>query len=100
MLILQDSHENTVELLAGLRGMDPDAFTRTTTVPFQGDTLQMIGREDFIAMKCFAGDPQDIADARAALQRRDAATDLDLLRRLTRRFGRAATDVLESRLSP
>ena len=51
-------------------------------------------------MKCYAGGPQDIADARAALKRRDAATDLDLLRRLTRRFGRAATDVLESLLSP
>ena len=100
MLILQDGYENTVELLAGLRGLDPDAFTRTITVPFQGDTLRMIGREDFIAMKCYAGGPQDVADARAALTRRDAATDLDLLRRLTRRFGRAATDVLESLLPP
>ena len=98
MLILQDGYENTVELLAGLRGLDPDAFTRTITVPFQGDTLRMIGREDFIAMKCYAGGPQDVADARAALKRRDTATDLDLLRRLTRRFGRAAADVLESLL--
>lgn len=95
MLILRDVHKNTVELLAGLRGLDPDAFTRTITVPFQGDTLCMIGREDFIAMKCYAGGPQDIADARAALNSRDASTDLDLLRRLTRRFGRAAADVLE-----
>jgi hypothetical protein len=100
MLILKDGYDNRVELLAGLRGLDPDAFTRTITVPFQGDTLRMIGREDFIAMKCYAGGPQDIADARAALKRRDAATDLDLLRRLTRRFGRAAADVLESLLSP
>jgi len=51
-------------------------------------------------MKCYAGGPQDIADARAALKRCDAATDLDLLRRLTRRFGRAAADALESLLSP
>jgi predicted nucleotidyltransferase len=99
MLILRDGHDNTVELLAGLRGLDPDAFRRTITVPFQGDRLRMIGREDFIAMKCYAGGPQDIADARAALARGDAATDLDLLRRLTRRFGRAASDVLEHLLS-
>jgi hypothetical protein len=39
-------------------------------------------------------------DAQAALKWRDATTDLDLLRRLTRRFGRAATDVLEGLLSP
>lgn len=99
MLILQDGFENTVELLVGLRGLDPDAFTRTITVPFRGDALRMIGREDFIAMKCYAGGPQDIADARAALRRRDVATDLDLLRRLTRRFGRAATDALEHLLA-
>jgi hypothetical protein len=99
MLILQDGHDNTVELLAGLRGLDPEAFRRTVTVPFQGETLKIISREDFIAMKCYAGGPQDIADARAALRRRDATTDLDLLRRLTRRYGRAATDVLEQLLS-
>jgi hypothetical protein len=100
MMVLRDVQENTVELLAGLRGLDPDAFTRTITVPFQGETLRMIGREDFIAMKCYAGGPQDIADARAALNRRDVPTELDLLRRLTRRFGRAATDVLEQLLPP
>jgi predicted nucleotidyltransferase len=99
MLILKDGHDNTVELLGGIRGLDPAAFRRTITVPFQGDTLRMISREDFIAMKCYAGGPQDIADARAALTRRDAATDLDLLRRLTRRFGRGASDVLEHLLS-
>jgi predicted nucleotidyltransferase len=84
-----------VELLVGLRGLDPDAFSRTIEVPFQGETLRMIGLEDFIAMKCYAGGPQDIADAQAALNRRDITIDLDLLRRLTRRFGRAAADVLE-----
>ena len=99
LLILQDGHENTVELLGGLRGLDPEAFMRTITVPFQGHTLRLVGREDFIAMKCYAGGPQDIADARAALQRCDAPTDLDLLRRLTRRFGRAASDELEHLLS-
>ena len=99
MLILQDGFENTVELLAGLRGLDPDAFGRTIAVPFQGEVLQMIGREDFIAMKCYAGGPQDIADAQSALRRYDAPTNIDLLRRLTRRFGRTASDVLEQLLS-
>ena len=98
MLILRDGYENTVELLVGLRGLDPDAFSRTLEVPFQGETLRMIGLEDFIAMKCYAGGPQDIADARAALNRRDVTPDVDLLRRLTRRFGRAAADVLEALL--
>lgn len=99
MLILKDTHHNTVELLAGLRGVDPDAFTRTITVPFQGQSLEIIGREDFIAMKCFAGGPQDLADAQAALMRRDVPTDIDLLRRLARRFGRTAADALERLVS-
>jgi hypothetical protein len=46
-------------------------------------------------MKCYAGDPQDIADARAAYTGAQEPVGLDLLRRITRRFGRAATDVLE-----
>jgi hypothetical protein len=46
-------------------------------------------------MKSFVVGPQDMADARAALTRSDDATDIDLLRWVTRRFGGAASDVLE-----
>jgi hypothetical protein len=46
-------------------------------------------------MKCFAGGPLDIADARSALKAAKEPIDLDLLRRLTRRFGRAAADAFE-----
>jgi hypothetical protein len=95
MLVISDTHGNRVDLLGGLRGLDPQAFSRTLEVPFNGDTLRVIGREDFIAMKCFAGGPQDIADAHVALRSAQEPVDLDLLRRLTRRFGRAAADVLE-----
>ena len=95
MLVLSDSHGNRVDLLGGLRGLDPQAFARTVDVPFSGDTLRIIGREDFIALKCFAGGPQDIADAHVALASAQEPVDLDLLRRVTRRFGRAAADVLE-----
>lgn len=99
MLVLSDQHGNRVDLLAELRGADPDAFSRLVIVPFQGRTLPVISKEDFIAMKCFAGGPQDVADAEAALRLGDAAVNVDLLRRITRRFGRAATDVLEGLLN-
>jgi len=99
LLAVADKHGNRVDLLAGLRGLDPEAFSRSITVPFLGSSIRVIGREDFIAMKCFAGDPQDIADARNALQAADTAVDVDLLRRLTRRFGRSAADALEQVLS-
>jgi predicted nucleotidyltransferase len=99
LLAITDRHGNRVDLLAGLRGLDPDAFDRTVDVPFRGTTLRVIGREDFIAMKCFAGGPQDIADAEEALRRSGPPLDLDLLRRVTQRFGRGAADVLERLLA-
>jgi predicted nucleotidyltransferase len=95
MLALSDTHGNRVDLLGGLRGLDPRAFSRTVDVPFSGEPLRIIGREDFIAMKCFAGGPQDIDDAHVALGSAQEPVDLDLLRRVTRRFGRGAADVLE-----
>jgi hypothetical protein len=95
LLAVSDAFGNRVDVLGGLRGLDPAAFTRTYPVEFMGSTLRIIGREDFIAMKCYAGSPQDIADAEATLALAVGPVDLDLLRRVTRRFGRAAADVLE-----
>jgi predicted nucleotidyltransferase len=100
LLAVSDKHGNRVDLLAGLRGLDRKAFSRSITVPFLGSSVRVIGREDFIAMKCFAGSPQDIADARDALKTANEPINIDLLRRITRRFGRPAADVLEQLLSP
>lgn len=99
LLAVSDRHGNRVDLLAGLRGLDPEAFSRAITVSFMGASVRVIACEDFIAMKCFAGGPQDIADARHALETTDSRIDLDLLRRTTRRFGRAAADMLEQLLT-
>jgi predicted nucleotidyltransferase len=98
LLAVSDRYENRVDLLAGLRGFDPGAFDRSIEVPLQGKLIRIVGREDFIAMKCFAGGPQDITDARHALKVADEPVDVDLLRRLTRRFGRSAADLLEQLL--
>jgi len=51
--------------LIGLRGMDPEAMGRTQQVALAGATLEIVGREDFVAMKAFAGGPLDLSDARA-----------------------------------
>jgi len=99
LLAITDRHRNRVDLLGGLRGLDPDAFNRCVVVPFAGQKIRVIGREDFIAMKCFAGGPQDVDDARHAVQMGHEPLDLDLLRGLTRRFGRGAADVLEQVLT-
>lgn len=99
MLVLSDDLGNHVELLGGLRNMDPELFSRTLEVKFRGATLQIVGREDFIAMKCFAGSPQDVIDARSAYQAARGPVDLDLLRTVARRFGRPAADKLEEVLA-
>ncbi len=99
MLVLSDRHGNRVELLGGLRGLDPKVFSRAIEVPFHGVSLRIVGREDFVAVKCFAGSPQDLADARAAFEGARGPVDLDLLRAVTRRFGRAAADRLEGLLA-
>jgi predicted nucleotidyltransferase len=94
MLVIGDKHQNRVDLLGGLRGLDPQTLSRSVDVPFSGTIIRVVGREDFIAMKCFAGRPQDVEDARIALRTAEQL-DLDLLRRVTRRFGRPAADALE-----
>jgi len=94
MLVVGDKHGNRVDLLSGLRGLDPQTLSRTVEIPFSEATMRVVSREDFIAMKCFAGGPQDLEDARVALRTAEKL-DLDLLRKATRRFGRPAADALE-----
>lgn len=60
---MSDAFGSRVDVLVGLRGLDAQAFSRTLQVPFHGSTLDFIGREDFIAMKVFAGGPIDLQDA-------------------------------------
>ena len=98
VLALGDSHGNRVDLLAALRGLDPEAFSRAITVPFQGESLRVIGREDFIAMKVFAGGPTDMTDAQSAIHLAGEALDLPQLRRLTQRYGRSTRERLEEML--
>ena len=62
------------------------------------EKLRVIGREDFIAMKIFAGGPVDMMDARAAIRVAGDSLDLTLLRRLAERYGRSTRDALEAML--
>jgi hypothetical protein len=95
MLKLRDRYENRVDLLAGLRGLEFAAFARAIDVPFMGEVLRVIGREDFIAMKVFAGGPQDLIDAGRVIAMAPETLDMPLLRRVTQRYGQAATEALE-----
>jgi predicted nucleotidyltransferase len=99
VLALRDSHDNRVDLLVGIRGLDPGAFTRAVEVPFQGSSLRVVGLEDFIAMKLFAGGPQDVADAQFAIAVAGTALDDALMHKLAARFGGETSASLEALLA-
>jgi len=94
VLAVGDSFDNRVDLLVGLRGLDPAAFARVLDVPFQGEQLRVVSREDFIAMKLFAHGPQDLADAEFALAAADESLDVPLLERLATRYGSETLEAL------
>jgi hypothetical protein len=96
---LTDTFGNRVDVLVGLRGLESHVFSRTVEVPFHGSTLVFIGREDFIAMKVFAGGPIDLQDAERAVAANPSSLDVQLVRRLAAGFGREASAALESILS-
>jgi predicted nucleotidyltransferase len=98
LLEIKDRHGNRVDLLIGLRGMDPELLDRTRQVGLADAMLEVVGLEDFIAMKAFAGGPVDLADARAVIDLDRGSLDLELLRRLAQRFGRDAARVVEGLL--
>jgi predicted nucleotidyltransferase len=95
LLEIKDRHGNRVDLLLGLRGMDPELMGRTRQVRLAEVALEIVSREDFIAMKAFAGRPIDLADARAVIDLDRESLDLELLHRLARRFGRDAARAVE-----
>ncbi|MEJ0037164.1 MAG: hypothetical protein WDO68_13985 [Gammaproteobacteria bacterium] len=74
-----------------LRLAQPEAIE----VPSGGTTLRFIGREDFIAMKVFAGGPLDLVDAARAIAAARTSLDLVLRRRLAIKFGPGASAALD-----
>lgn len=82
-----DRHKNRVDLLIGLRHFPKEASERRTTVPFMGSQLQVVGLEDFIAMKLYAGGPKDLDDVRNALLTQKSRIRLPLLRKLAKGYG-------------
>lgn len=99
VLTLHDEFENRVDLLVGIRGFDPQAFSRAIDVPLDGAPLRFVGLEDFVAMKLFAGSPQDVSDATTAIEVATELLDVNLVRQLSRRYGADTARSLENVLT-
>ena len=95
---VRDHFSNRVDLLTGIHGMGKDIFSRSVTAAFMGSKIQMIGVEDFIAMKIFAGSPLDLDDAWGVIKISRDKVNFILLRELVQRFGKNELAKLESLL--
>jgi len=98
-IIVRDTYGNQVDLLMGVRGMDPEASVRCLTTTLLGSTVRMIGVEDLIAMKLGAGGVQDLEDVRGILQVSKERVDIELTRKLTRKYGKSVRETLDKLLS-
>ncbi len=56
-----------IEIILGLRRMPDALFNRARKVPFLGLELPVASPEDMILLKCLAGGPVDLEDARSIL---------------------------------
>ena len=86
MLRIADAYARQVALSFGLRGLELQSFSRVVEVFFQGRTVKFIGREDFVAMKAFAGGSLDLRDAARAISAAGPSLEVRLVRRLVLKF--------------
>ena len=95
---IQDRFHNRVDLLIGIRGMTQEAFHRLEKARFMDCSIKVIGREDFIAMKIFAGSSKDILDVIGVLNVSGEKIDLKLLKKLTAQYGADCAKKLQALL--
>jgi hypothetical protein len=98
VIVVQDKYGNRTDLLLGVRGMDPAAPSRAVPSTLLGSPIKIIGAEDLIAMKIFAGGNRDLEDVKHVLQVSGSRLDLDLLRKLARRYGLGEVKILHQLL--
>lgn len=98
VLNVSDPFGNRVDLLMAVRGMSEAIFTRAVETAFMKTPIRVVGLEDFIAMKLFAGSTQDVADAAGALTVSGARLRQPLLRELAAAYGKEALQRLDALL--
>ena len=82
-----DAGENQVDLIGGIRKLEPGFFNRAIRDDIDGLKLRIASLEDLIALKIFAGGPKDLDDARGILEVQGSSIDKELLLRLCKGFG-------------
>jgi predicted nucleotidyltransferase len=98
VLRVEDTFDNRVDLLMKIHGVTEAAFSRTIDAEFMNARVRVIGLEDLIAMKIFAGSPKDVHDVVGMLRVSSERVRLPLLKELVQRYGSEAVSKLESLL--
>jgi hypothetical protein len=93
-----DGHGNRMDILLGVRGMEQSSVDRCVDGRLLEVPIRILGPEDLIAMKLSAGGTKDIGDVRGVLEVSREILNVDLLRRITKRFGRETLSKLETLL--
>ena len=99
IVLIEDQFENRVDLVLGIRGMDSKAVERCTSGQLLDYPVRILGVEDLITMKLFAGGTQDLEDVQGILQVSKEILDVDLLHKLARSYGLAVEAKLNELLT-
>ncbi len=82
LIRITDSFENRVDILLGIKGVSKNILERLNEIEIFGSKLKIVGLEDYIAMKIFAGSNIDIQDAELAFKANITNLNLELLNNL------------------
>jgi hypothetical protein len=99
IILIEDQFENRVDLILGIRGMDSKAVDRCTSGQLLDCAVRILGAEDLITMKLFAGGIQDLEDVRGILQVSSEILNVDLMRKLALNYGAAVETKLDELLT-
>jgi hypothetical protein len=99
IITVEDQFENRVDLILGIRGMDSKAVDRRASGQLLDCAVRILGVEDLIPMKVFAGGIQDLEDVRGMLQVSSEILNVDLMRKLALNYGDAVQRKLDELLT-
>ena len=83
----------------GVRGIDSKAVNRCTSGRLWDCPVRILGVEDLITMKIFAGGIQDLEDVQGILQVSNEILDVELMRKLAINYGAAVERKLDELLT-
>ena len=92
---IEDEYKNRVDLIMNIRAIGDDVFKRSMRAEFMGKNINIVGLEDFITMKIFAGSPKDLNDVKGVLEVSGDKLNIKLLKNLLVKQGNEAIKTFE-----